>query len=61
MSRLEKCYGITVRIENDRIRRKIFSGKFRISDGMENILRLLQQEERYVFERDESESVIYIH
>jgi len=27
---------------------------------MENILRLLQQEERYVFERDESESVIYI-
>ncbi|KKY61512.1 hypothetical protein TFUB4_02275 [Tannerella forsythia] len=61
MSRLEKCYGITVRIENDRIRRKVFSGKFRISDGMENILRLLQQEERYVFERDESESVIYIH
>ena len=60
MSRLEKCYGITVRIENDRIRRKGFSGKFRISDGMENILRLLQQEERYVFERDESESVIYI-
>ncbi|WP_449188659.1 FecR domain-containing protein, partial [Tannerella forsythia] len=34
MSRLEKCYGITVRIENDRIRRKVFSGKFRISDGM---------------------------
>ena len=61
MSRLEKCYGITVRIENDRIRRKVFSGKFRISDGMENILRLLQQEERYVFECDESESVIYIH
>ena len=61
MSRLEKCYGITVRIENDRIRRKVFSGKFRISDGMENILRLLQPEERYVFERDESESVIYIH
>ena len=61
MSRLEKCYGITVRIENDRIRRKVFSGKSRISDGMENILRLLQQEERYVFERDESESVIYIH
>ena len=61
MSRLEKCYGITVRIENDRIRRKVFSGKFRISDGMENILRLLQQEERYVFEHDESESVIYIH
>ncbi|SCQ25014.1 DUF4974 domain-containing protein [Tannerella forsythia] len=61
MSRLEKCYGITVRIENDRIRRKVFSGKFRVSDGMENILRLLQQEERYVFERDESESVIYIH
>lgn len=60
MSRLETCYGITVRIENDRIRRKVFSGKFRISDGMENILRLLQQEERYVFERDESESVIYI-
>ena len=60
MSRLEKCYGITVRIENDRIRWKVFSGKFHISDGMENILRLLQQEERYVFERDESESVIYI-
>lgn len=60
MSRLEKCYGITIRIENERIGRKVFSGKFRISDGVENVLRLLQQEERYVFERDDAESVIYI-
>ena len=60
MSRLEKCYGITIRIENERIGRKVFSGKFRISDGVENVLRLLQQEERYVFERNDAESVIYI-
>ena len=29
MSRLEKCYGITIRIENERIGRKVFSGKRR--------------------------------
>ena len=36
------------------------SGKFRISDGVDNALRILQRNAKYTIERNEDNSIIYI-
>lgn len=58
--RFEKCYGIQIRIENKKLAEYAFSGKFRISDGIDSALRVLQRDAPYTFERSEDDSIIYI-
>ena len=60
MVRFEKCYGIHVSIQNDKVKTYVCSGKFRISDGIDNALRILQKDARYTFVRDEDNTTIYI-
>lgn len=60
MRRFEKCYGIDIVIANPQLADHVFSGKFRISDGIDNALRVLQREARYTFTRNSDNSVIYI-
>ena len=47
-------------VENKHLVNYICSGKFRISDGIDNVLRILQKDAKYSFERNNDESVIYI-
>ena len=56
----EKCYGVRIVVENKHLVNYICSGKFRISDGIDNALRILQKDAKYSFERNNDESVIYI-
>lgn len=60
MLRFEKCYGIRIVVENKHLVNYVCSGKFRISDGIDNALRILQKDAKYSFERNKDESVIYI-
>ena len=60
MLRFEKCYGVRIVVENKHLVNYICSGKFRISDGIDNALRILQKDAKYSFERNNDESVIYI-
>jgi len=60
MERFEKCYGIRIIVENEKLNNKVFSGKFRISDGIDNALRIMQKEGNYTFERNKDDSIIYI-
>lgn len=60
MTRFEKCYGIQIVVENRHLEEYTCSGKFRISDGVDNALRILQRDARYTFERNEDNSIIYI-
>ena len=60
MTRFEKCYGIQIIVENKHLKEYTCSGKFRISDGVDNALRILQRDARYTFERNEDNSIIYI-
>lgn len=60
MIRFEKCYGIQIIVENKHLEEYACSGKFRISDGVDNALRILQQDAKYTFERNEDNSVVYI-
>lgn len=60
MKKFEKCYGIDIIIENEKLSDHVFSGKFRISDGIDNALRVLQKEAKYTFTRNSDDSLIYI-
>lgn len=60
MKRIEKYYGIELVIENPSLSRHSFSGTFRISDGIENLLRVLQKDVDYRYTRSEDGNVIYI-
>lgn len=52
MKKLEKNYGIRIIIENRALDTYACSGKFRISDGIEEVLRALQQDAHFTFERE---------
>lgn len=61
MKRIERYYGIALVIENPSLADHAFSGTFRISDGIENLLRVLQKDVDYRYTRSEDGNVIYIH
>lgn len=52
MQKLEKNYGIRIVIENSNFDNYACSGKFRVSDGVEEVLRALQQDAHFTFERE---------
>ncbi|MDH6306444.1 transmembrane sensor [Parabacteroides sp. PF5-5] len=60
MNWFEKYYDIDIIIENERLADHVFSGKFRISDGIDNALRILQKDAKYTYIRDIENAVIYI-
>jgi ferric-dicitrate binding protein FerR (iron transport regulator) len=60
MRKFEKSYGIRIIIENPKLKEYSFSGKFRISDGVDNALRVLQKNVAYTFVRNDNDSEIYI-
>ena len=61
MRQLEKNYGVRILINNEAVKEKVFSGKFRTTDGIDNALRLLQKEGHYTFEWDENKSTVCIN
>ena len=60
MKRFEKCYGISIVVENKKLEEYSCSGKFRISDGLDNALRILQWNAKYTFERNDDNTIVYI-
>lgn len=60
LERLEKCYDIRIITGNDKLANYAISGKLRISDGIDNALRILQKDAKYTFIRDNETNVIHI-
>lgn len=60
MKKIEKNYGFRIVIRNKKMKSYVCTGKFRMSDGIDFILRVLQRNARFTFTRDEERSVIYI-
>jgi ferric-dicitrate binding protein FerR (iron transport regulator) len=60
VERLEKCYDVRIIVENDKLSDYAISGKLRISDGIDNALRILQKEAKYTFLRDNETNLIYV-
>ncbi|MEG1685726.1 MAG: DUF4974 domain-containing protein, partial [Bacteroides sp.] len=60
MTKFEKCYGITIKVENKNVLSYRCTGKFRQTDGVNYALRVLQKDVNFVFERDRDKHIIYI-
>lgn len=57
MKKLEKNYAVHIVIENSNLDDYACSGKFRTSDGIEEVLRALQQDAHFVFKREGSDKI----
>lgn len=57
MKKLEKNYGISIVVDNHTLDNYACSGKFRISDGIEQVLRALQQDAHFTFERENGSEI----
>ncbi len=61
MSEFEKCFGLKIVINNQKIANRNYIGKFRQTDGVDHALRVLQKNIYFKFERDEEKQIIYIN
>ncbi|MCD7900779.1 MAG: FecR family protein [Bacteroides sp.] len=60
MKEFEKSYGIEIVIKNDVVQKYSYTGKFRLVDGMDYALRVLQKDLRFNYRRDTESNIIYI-
>lgn len=60
MKYFEKTYDIKIVVQNPKVSSHVFTGKFRIVDGIEYALRVLQRDARFKYDRDTEKSIIYI-
>lgn len=60
MAMFEKYYGQQIIIENANVKELGYRGKLRIGDGIEHALRVLQNDFRFTYQRDEDQQIIYI-
>ena len=61
MSKFETCYGVTIKIENQKVINSRYTGKFRQSDGISYALRVLHNDVKFTFDRNEEHPIIYIN
>jgi ferric-dicitrate binding protein FerR (iron transport regulator) len=61
MALFEKYYDIKIEIKTDNVKMLGYSGKFRVVDGIDHALRVLQKDYRFTYKREENSNVIYIY
>lgn len=58
LRQFRKSFGIRIKIHNDEVRKYTYTGKFRLSDGVDYALRVLQRDIRFRYQRnDETETI----
>ncbi|NDV68837.1 FecR family protein [Dysgonomonas sp. 25] len=60
MKEFEKSYGIEIVIHNNTVSDYSYTGKFRITDGIDYALRVLQKDLHFTYTRDTENNIIYI-
>jgi len=61
MQVFEKYYGQQIIIENEKVKSSGYRGKLRIADGIDHALRVLQNDVRFSYKREEETNRIYIY
>lgn len=61
MQLFEKYYGHEIIIQNNKVKDLGYHGKLRIADGIDHALRVLQNDFRFSYKRDEDTNSIYIY
>ncbi|MDR0700128.1 MAG: FecR domain-containing protein [Tannerella sp.] len=57
----EKYFDVKVVIQTDKVKKLGYWGKFRIVDGIDHALRVLQNDFRFAYKREEQSDIIYIY
>ena len=60
MKDFEKYYGVSIEIDNQKVLKYFYTGKFRQTDGIDYALRVLQKDIRFTYTRDDENRIIYI-
>lgn len=60
MKDFEKYYGVNIQIRHNNALKYFFSGKFRLTDGIDYALRVLQKDIHFEYSRDDENQIIYI-
>lgn len=60
MEDLERYYDLKIQVDKKSIESVALTGKFRISDGLDYALRVLQKDVSFTYRRDKDNDVIYI-
>ena len=60
MEDLERYYDLKIQVDKKSIESVALTGKFRISDGLDYALRVLQKDVAFTYRRDKDNDVIYI-
>jgi len=61
MRLFEKYFDLQIIVQTDKVKKLKYWGKFRIVDGIDHALRVLQNDYRFTYEREENSNTIYIH
>lgn len=61
MRLFERYYDLQIIIENDKVKDLGYYGKLRIADGVDHALRVLQNDFRFTYKREERTNKIYIY
>lgn len=60
MEDLERYYDLKIQLDKKSIEGVVLTGKFRISDGLDYALRVLQKDVAFTYRRDKDNDIIYI-
>lgn len=60
MDKLELYYDVTIDVRNSSLSRYRYTGKFRVKDGVEHVLRVLQLKHRFNYTKDDDKNLIII-
>jgi ferric-dicitrate binding protein FerR (iron transport regulator) len=61
MRMFEKYFNQQIIIGNSKVKMQSYRGKLRIADGVDHSLRVLQNDFRFTYRRDEDSNIIYIY
>lgn len=59
--KLELYFGVNIEVKNDRILKNRYTGKFRTSDGVEHVLKVLRLRNEFTYTKDDETNVITIN
>lgn len=61
MEKLELYYGVDIVVNNSRILKNRYTGKFRTKDGVEHVLKVLRLNNKFTYTKDDETNVITIN
>jgi transmembrane sensor len=61
MEDFEKFYGVKIMVNNQKVTKYLYTGKFKQTDGLDYALGLLQKNIHFTYQRDRENHVVYIN